>query len=310
MPLYLAADAGGTRTTFLLADEHGPLARAVTGTIKRLRTDAATAARHLDQALAELAASSGRELSAVTTTCVGAAGSTVPVVAEWLQEAFAARVGGGLLLLGDVVLERFFTHRKRVLAGTGSNVAGRLVSGEITTAGGWGPVLADQGSGHSIGRAGLRAAVLERDERGSSALLETIQAFWQLDGFQQLVAFSNGQPAPDLSQLAPLVAAQAGSGDPVAARVLEAEAADLAQLAQLVLERVHQTTVSGTRLRLAFAGSVLEHIVPMRLAIVAALQRRFGELEVVPGVVEPILGALWRARRAVKPDGGPEGDTY
>ena len=44
MSFFLALDAGGTKTDYVLADETRELARVRTGTIKRMRTDAETAA--------------------------------------------------------------------------------------------------------------------------------------------------------------------------------------------------------------------------------------------------------------------------
>ena len=301
MGLYLAVDAGGTRTTFLLADDHRELARAVTGTIKRMRADAATTAGNLDTALNELTLASGLSMSAVTATCVGAAGYTVPLVVDWMHQAFAARVGGAFHLAGDVeiALDAGFEGRPGVLllSGTGSNVAGRLATGEIVTAGGWGPALSDQASGHGIGRAGLRAAVVEHDEHGVSLLLQAILDLWQLPDFQSLVDFANRQPSPDVSRLAPLVVAQAATGDPVANRVLEAESADLAYLARIILNRVAASTGSNTPPRLALAGSILEHVPLVRDRILALLERDFPTLQPLPGVVDPVLGALWRARQ-------------
>ena len=54
MSFFLAVDAGGTKTDYVLADETRELARVRTGTIKRMRVDAATACRNLESALAEL----------------------------------------------------------------------------------------------------------------------------------------------------------------------------------------------------------------------------------------------------------------
>ena len=59
MSFFLALDAGGTKTDYVLADETRELARVRTGTIKRMRTDAETAARNLDSALRQLTAQSG-----------------------------------------------------------------------------------------------------------------------------------------------------------------------------------------------------------------------------------------------------------
>jgi N-acetylglucosamine kinase-like BadF-type ATPase len=59
MSFFLALDAGGTKTDYVLADETRELARVRTGTIKRMRTDAETAAFNLDSGLRQLTALSG-----------------------------------------------------------------------------------------------------------------------------------------------------------------------------------------------------------------------------------------------------------
>jgi hypothetical protein len=102
MAFFLAIDAGGTKTDYLLANESRTLARVRTGTIKRLRTDNETAALNLEEGLLKLTAASGVSMSAVNRTCIGTAGETVPLVADWLRSALARRVAGSLLLLGDV----------------------------------------------------------------------------------------------------------------------------------------------------------------------------------------------------------------
>src|ERR1019366_10072441 len=161
MSFFLAVDAGGTKTDYLLADDTQVLATVQTGTIKRMRTDASTADANLGSALAQLSAFSGSAMSQITRTCIGTAGESVPLVETWLRESFAERVAGELILLGDVeiALDAAFPGSPGVvvIAGTGSNVAGRSALGKLTSAGGWGPALADQGSGHKIGVEALRA---------------------------------------------------------------------------------------------------------------------------------------------------------
>ena len=85
MSFFLALDAGGTKTDYLLADETRELARVRTGTIKRMRVDAATASQNLESALAELTAQTGISMAAITRTCIGTAGESVPLVNDWLQ---------------------------------------------------------------------------------------------------------------------------------------------------------------------------------------------------------------------------------
>ncbi len=226
MSFFLALDAGGTKTDYLLADETRELARVRTGTIKRMRVDAATASQNLESALTQLSAQTGVSMASITRTCIGTAGESVPLVRDWLQSSFSARVGGGLLILGDVeiALEAAFPGRAGVLAlaGTGSNVLGRTSGGQLITAGGWGPALADQGSGHRIGLESLRATFLAKDEERQTLLLSAVMDFWQLSSLDSLVEYANSRPAPDYSKLTEVVVRCAELGDETALGVLAA----------------------------------------------------------------------------------------
>jgi glucosamine kinase len=301
LAFYLAVDVGGTKTEYVLGDETHERARVRGGTIKRMRTDANTASQNLDKALAELTTFTGVSMKSITRSCVGAAGVTVALVTDWIREAFAERVGGLLILVGDVeiALDAAFFGGPGVLvmAGTGSNVAGRTTAGHLTTAGGWDPALADQGSGNRIGHQSLRETFLAIDEERTTTLLPAILDLWELPGIESLIGYANQIPAPDFSLLAPLVVSCAAAGDAVAQNVLRREAEELAHLARLVIERVRRNDDRpGWLPDLAFTGSILEHVAPIREGIVDALRRDLPSLEVLPGIVDPILGALWRAR--------------
>ena len=93
----------------------------------------------------------------------------------------------------EIALDAAFPGRAGVLvmAGTGSNVVGRTRAGELISAGGWGPALADQGSGHLIGLESLRAIFLAKDEERETLLLPAVLDFWQLSSLDHLVEYAN-----------------------------------------------------------------------------------------------------------------------
>jgi N-acetylglucosamine kinase-like BadF-type ATPase len=285
----------------VLADESRELARVRTGTIKRMRVDAATASQNLESALAQLSAQTGISMASITRTCIGTAGETVPLVRDWLQASFRARVGGALLILGDVeiALEAAFPGRAGVLAmaGTGSNVLGRTNEGLLITAGGWGPALADQGSGHRIGLESLRAMFLARDEERHTLLLSATMDFWKLSSLEGLVEYANSLPAPDFSQLTAVVLRCAQLGDEIALTVLRQQGEELAYLVRLVIRRLRLAANEPEWTPpIAFTGSILENVAPLRDALMAAVRRRFPLAQAPDKVVDPIEGALWRAR--------------
>ena len=314
MRYYLGVDAGGTKTEFILGDETAELARVRTGTIKRMKAGKETTESNLASGLSQLTAATGVSMQSISRCCIGTAGESVPLVVDWLREAFGRHVSGELILLGDVEIAldaSFFGKRGvLVLAGTGSNVAGRTAGGKIVTAGGWGPAMADQGSGHFIGLEGLRRAFLAIDQRRVSALLDNVRTHWGLTSLEELIEFANANPAPDFSNLAPLVVCLAEQGDSVAREVLEAAGTDLAYLGGLVIENMRSKEAAGVAALpetpsprefvlpdVAIAGSILEHVPSVRKAMTASLQQRYPSLVVLPTSCDPSLGALWNARR-------------
>jgi N-acetylglucosamine kinase-like BadF-type ATPase len=295
MSFFLAMDAGGTKTDYVLADETRELVRVRTGTIKRMRTDSETAARNLNSALAQITLQSGVSMQSITRTCVGTAGENIPLVADWLRHAMTSRVSGELLLLGDVeiALDAAFSGQAGVLvlAGTGSNVAGRMGDGTLTTAGGWGPALSDQGSGHKIGLESLKAVFLAMDEGRSTQLLPDMMDFWQLTTLNLLVERANSIPPPDYSELTELVLRAAESGDEVAAEVLHREGESLAYLVKLVMRRLHKSADNHEWVApIAFAGSIMEKVSPVRKALISAVQREFSTVRVLARTRRPSRG--------------------
>jgi glucosamine kinase len=241
-------------------------------------------------------------MQAIARTCIGTAGNTVPLVTDWLRDSFAARVSGELILLGDVeiALDAGFHGGPGVLvlAGTGSNVAGRTHARRLISAGGWGPALADQGSGHRIGLQALRAGFLAIDEGRSRRLIDAVLEHWKLTSLDLLVEYANSQPAPDFSQLTQLVVRVAAAGDEVAASVLKQEGEDLAWLVRLVIRRMTSGVDLPEKLpEIAFAGSIMEKVNPVRDALIASVRHEFPGIRTLDGIVDPVAGAVWHARR-------------
>ncbi len=304
MNYFLGVDAGGTKTQFAVGDATRELARVQVGSIKRMRVSAAEAESNLQQALGELTRRSGIPMTAITCCRIGAAGNTVPLVADWLRQTFPQYVGGRLSLVNDVeiALDAAFQGGRGivVLAGTGSNVACRDRSGAILTAGGWGPALGDYGSGHYLGLLGLRRCFRAIDRQRPTALLQAALAHWGLDSVEDLIAYANEVPAPDFSRLAPGFVACAEKGDEVAVEVMMQGGRKLAESVALLIERlrgVEKDTVFRPP-PVAVAGSIMTHARLVRETMNQNLLTRFPEIELLDEPTDPLLGALWGARQS------------
>ena len=300
MTYFLGLDAGGTSTRAALADDERILGRAKNGSIKVMRVSAAVAEANLRALLEEVAKSSGVPITSVASTCVGTAGNTISTVTGWIWQTLGPMLRGDLVVCGDVeiALDAAFPGEAGVLvmAGTGSNTLGRTSKGELLTVGGWGPLLADEGSGHWIGLRALRAAIREHDEHGKSKLLTALAAHWKAETLEQVVEMAHAVPPPDFAALTRVVVEMAKSGDRLAQSVLLGGGRALGEDASLALRKVLALEPTAPR-RVAFTGSVLENIALVRDAMLAEVEQEHPGALVLPNAVDPIEGALWRARQ-------------
>ncbi len=304
MRFFLGIDAGGTKTTAVLAGTNTVLARAHSGSIKVTRNGADAAGKNLAALFADLEQQSGVAATSITSACIGLSGITVPEIAEWARAELRKHLQGSVHLCGDeeIALDAAFHGGPGVLviAGTGSNVVGRMPQGEIFHLGGWGPVLSDEGSGYWIGLQAARATLQALDRGEPTKLFDEILRLWTISSHTELVEMGNRVPGPDFSQLAPGVSTCAIQGDAVALRVLQEGGSLLGSMAVFALRRLkHTGSLTGDNLPLALTGSVAAHVAPLREALIATVRGSLPEVTVHPEPVDAALGAVWRAQQAV-----------
>lgn len=304
MALFLAIDSGGTKTRCAVADETRVLARTTTGSVKLTRVGEEEATKRLRAMLAEVASLAGVDLRDVTRTCAGLGGFGIDAVREWAGRELKRAAGGELILCGDeeIALDGAFESGTGILAvaGTGTIVMGRAVDAEMGEmhkfiSGGWGHVLGDEGSGYWIGLEGLRAGFWAKDRGVPTTLLERIGEFWGGISLGEIVGKANGIPAPDFAELAPIVAKCAADGGELALSLLERGGEELAEQVSIVAVKMREFT-GGAEVGVAYTGSVLEHIAPVREAMVRALREAAPEVRVMESAADALEGAIWRAR--------------
>jgi len=298
---YLAVDAGGTKAEFLLADDEQELARVRVGSIKTLNTPPEQAEMNFVSALQQIEQASGISAPQLTRTCIGTSGFSVPSVVDWLRQQHAARAAGQLILCGDeeIAFDAAFQGGRGVLAlaGTGSNVIGRTADGRRARAGGWGPVLGDEGSGHWIGLEAVRAIFHSLDQDRPTILQGEILREWGLESLEQLIQMGNSVDLRRFAELTPAVVRCASRGDDVAVEVLQRAGKELAQLVQLVVRSIQRMEPEAGPPQIALAGGVLGSIAAVRAGMHAALAQTWPEIVVATHAVDSVLGALWRARK-------------
>jgi N-acetylglucosamine kinase-like BadF-type ATPase len=183
-----------------------------------------------------------------------------------------------------------------VIGGTGSAALGLNNDGQSVSAGGWGYLMGDEGSGYWIALHGLNACCRALDGMSPPTqilplLLQQMQASDISQVHRQI--YSGRMGRPDIAALSEVVGRAAGCGDTVARRILHNAGKELAQLVTSCIRRLHMEdeevvvgTVGGVfragRLVLRSFREVVGRTAPK--AIVTAPQ--------VPAAVGAVLMAL------------------
>jgi N-acetylglucosamine kinase-like BadF-type ATPase len=299
MSVVLGIDGGGTRTRASIVTGEQVLAYAESGSIKRLRVGAEAAEENLRMLIREVYAQAG--VTGVNAASAGVASASMPGVREWIGAVFAEFAVERSEVVGDeiIALDAAFQGGPGILqiAGTGSNCIGRGPDGSRQSAGGWSSRLGDEGSGYWIGLHALRRALKAYDREESTQILEKVGVIWGTAGLDELIQMGDSTPGPDFAALAPIVYEMAQAGDAVAAGVLEQAALDLVESVLLVRYKLRRRFNLKEELPVAWTGSVLEKMEPVRAAFFAGLKAEAPKMPVARDAVVSLQGALWRAKR-------------
>ncbi len=309
MAYYLGIDGGGTKTRCVLADETTVVARAMSGGSNMVRLGEQEARQALHTAVRQACATAQIAPNQIRALCIGAAGAARPEITartvSILNELIPEIPHEKIEVVGDsvIALEAAFGTGPGVIAiaGTGSIVYGRDAKGHTARAGGWGFAISDEGSGHWIGRRAIAAVMSAHDQGVETVLISMILQLWRLGTLDELVQEANATPSPDFPRLLRIVMQAADGGDAVAGDLLAEAGAKLAALAAIVLRRLAANPNPAApllaTLPLAMTGSVFRQSVQVREVFYNALQKIFPDIEVRSNLVEPVEGALARARR-------------
>lgn len=297
MAYFLAIDGGGTKTEYVIGDERGVLGSSIGSTIKIKKVGNKVAAEALQSAIQEACRQAKIKPDQFFRTCIGLAGSSIPEVSQWTRAALQQLVSGQVMVVNDTTIAHHAAFGGRagvlVIAGTGSNVLGVNERGESARAGGWGPIISDEGSGFWIGRTAVAQSMRAHDAGRSTELLSAIIQAWGLASREEVVAMANSNPPPDFAALLPAVLQCADAGDALAREILSSAANELAQLARIVIRKLWN---GDGKIHVALTGGVFAHSAQIREMFSNAIcaERRGIEVNLEP--VHPVMGALAMAR--------------
>ena len=298
--LRLGIDGGGSHTVALLGSA-GPgrmqiLGRGEAGPSNLRAVGRAAAFAELDRAVTAAFTQAGLAPGTVGVACLGLAGAGRPeeqsAVRAW---AAGAGLADTIEVVGDVALPVALLPDGwgvAVVAGTGSCVWARSPDGRTTRAGGWGPLLGDEGSGYALAVEALRLVTRRADRRGrATSLTERLLGRLGVQDPSALIQVVHGGEwdRTRLARLAPEVIRAADEGDIPAAELVDRQ---IRELAGCVAAAAAGLALPRDVLPLAMAGGLLVNAPTYR----DRLLRQLRELGIRPShvlsVSEPAEGAL------------------
>jgi N-acetylmuramic acid 6-phosphate etherase len=307
MPAFwIGVDGGGTRTRAVVAGEDlVPMGRGASGPANASTRPLPLVVETILEAVGDAAASAVVSAARAERVGVGLAGVESAGLVAPLTAALEEHFGAGRVLVttdarialagaspGDpggpgVVL----------IAGTGAIAYGRSGDGAEARAGGWGPLLGDEGSGYAIARQGLAAVVRDLDGRGPKTAIRELlfKSERGIHTLEELLAkiYRSEGGAGDVAAYFPIVLAAAKGGDAEARRILGEAGKELALAALTVIRKLHLESASfpvSTVGGVFAAGDLL--VGPLS----AALHAVAPGAQVGPPAFPPEIGAIRLAR--------------
>lgn len=296
--LYLGIEAGGTRTSVLLADEEGKsVSSFCTGpAVLSLMSD-----RDLQWHLRGVADRLPQTPSAIG---IGMAGARSDSDKERLRRV-ASRIWPAVPCVATNDLETALAAapqrkmpiaRVLVLSGTGSCCFGRAPDGRTAKVGGRGHVIGDRASACDIGLRALRAVMADLDHRGKLGPLGVaiLNALLFTEP-EQLIAWSVQAAKTEIASLAVTVFATAAKGDALSKRIL-ADAATM--LAEDACACAHQLMPNNRDpVEFVLNGGVILNNPGFQRDVSRRLKKAWPSARITPLVESSVLGAVTLARQ-------------
>lgn len=255
-PFFLGIDGGGTSTHACLIDSQGNIiAHGTGGPANFFYNPKELVKGSVENSAMQALGCAQKGMSQVGVSCIALAGTGRPEDSakaySLLEPIFA---GTSLFVVEDTYAALAAAHQGQdgiiVIAGTGSNCLG-VKQGVYHRAGGWGALLGDEGSAHSIARKGLLACLRAYDRRGAQTCLTGMfTEELKLDSLPDLIRVTRDMERPCLAALSRTVFQAAEQGDSVALSILVQEASELVDMVKAVancldLQEIRVGTVGG-----------------------------------------------------------------
>jgi N-acetylglucosamine kinase-like BadF-type ATPase len=296
----LAVAGDNTKTDVAVVDEDGSLRGAVRGPgaspdLLGLETSLYRLGEVIDQAWIAAGVATRPARAAVGVYFL--AGLNSPAAEARVIQAIEARGWSACSQVANDVFGSLWAANGKgegvaVFIGAGINCVGRLKSDARARFACLGPLSGDSGDGHSLGIAGVSAAVRAEDGRGSpTALVRSIALYFgRATAGEVAQAFHDGEIAEDhLLEVVPLVINAAALHDEVAETLLDAQADEVARY---VVAAAGQLGIGAEGFDTVLSGSMAGgEDWPTVIRIRRSLAEAIPQARIVISTALPVVGA-------------------
>ncbi|MEK7401639.1 MAG: BadF/BadG/BcrA/BcrD ATPase family protein [Gemmatimonadota bacterium] len=300
--IVIGVDGGGTKTRALLANERGERIAETTGGGSAVHPmDIERSAAVIAGVVRDVLQQGKKTSDHVKVLCVGVAGVGREPERSRLHDALTReQLADDVLVEPDfaVALDDAFGDGSGVLlvAGTGSSAFGRGPTGATARAGGWGPVIGDEGGGAWIGRRALSVVAAAADAREpETALTGAVLTALELSDAPELVAWAASATPAMLATLAPVVLTVAAGGDQRANSIVSLAVEELSLHVRALARRLFSDERASVPV--ALSGGLLNVGSPLRKRLEHRLKSAVPGAHVHTGEIDAARGAVRAALR-------------
>lgn len=265
MKYIIGFDCGATKSECALADNTGKiLLQLKGGPANFLVIGVEKASANIFSLIKKCIPEFDSAHSEIEMIIIGAAGAGRKEDAEKLRKALAKKLKTekcfvkSLVVVGDneIALKAAFPNSPGciLIAGTGSIIYGKDAINKIHRVGGFGRMIGDEGSGHSIGRKGLQAVSKHLDGRNKKTkILELLDKKHKINSPEELIKKVYKENF-DIASVSELVLQAAAKKDKAAMQILDEESDELINHIKAV-----QKKMKTEEIKISFAGSLISN---------------------------------------------------
>jgi N-acetylglucosamine kinase-like BadF-type ATPase len=299
--LTLGVDGGGTKTQAVVADERGRVVgEGLAGASNPLRVGVSQAAAAVREAFHLALMQAHARRTDVAAAEVGLAGVRREDLRERMREELTSLGVGTVEVVTDADIALHGATNGEpglvIIAGTGSICCGKNARGRHVCAGGWGPVVGDEGSGSWIARRALQAVARATDGRArATSLVEPCLEYFNVAAAEDLstAIYSPNVTNEHIAGFAKFVIESAREGDEAAREIIEEAGRELAATACAVTRKLR---MEREAFQVAYVGGVFNADALVLAPLGEVIARVAPRAYLAPPHLPPALAAAHMAR--------------